>query len=62
MREHQDTVLVSIFDDYTVFRIQKEEEERYAGHYNLGHEKEPNTDSSINFIHDQEPETHPFTN
>ena len=60
VREHQDTVLVNIFDDYTVFQIQKEEEEQYAGRHNFGHEEEPNKDSSIDSFHDQESEAHPF--
>lgn len=49
VNEHQDTVLISIFDDYTVFKIEKEEEERHAGNCNNnpGYEEEQNQDSQI---------------
>ena len=60
VREHQDTVLVNIFDDYTVFRIQKEEEEQHASHNNSGYEEKPNTDSSIDLVHDKESKAYSF--
>ncbi len=48
--EHQDTVLISIFDDYTVFKIEKEEEETYAGSHdnNTGYEEMQDPDSQSN--------------
>ena len=47
VNEHQDTVLINIFDDYTVFRIDKEEEEKVNDTKcddNAGYEKEPDQD------------------
>ncbi len=45
VKEHQDITLVSIFDDYTVFRINKEEEGNDETNNNTGHEEESNSDS-----------------
>lgn len=47
--EHQDTVLISIFDDYTVFKIEKDEEEEHNNdrHNIPGHEEETHPDTSI---------------
>lgn len=42
--EHQDSVLISIFDDYTVFRIEKDEGENANDtNDNTGHEEEQNS-------------------
>ena len=48
--EHQDTVLISIFDDYTVFKIEKEEEEGHACNStnNSGYEEETDQNSQDN--------------
>ncbi|SEG36424.1 hypothetical protein SAMN04487934_11812 [Eubacterium ruminantium] len=48
--EHQDTVLISIFDDYTVFKINKEEEttNAYTSNNNVGYEEESDTYSQNN--------------
>ncbi len=46
VKEHQDLTLVEIFDDYTVFRINKEEEIRNVEtDNNAGYEEEQNQDS-----------------
>ena len=47
VNEHQDTVLINIFDDYTVFKIEKEEEERHVSNCDniTGYEEESNQDS-----------------
>ena len=47
VNEHQDTVLINIFDDYTVFRIEKEEEERHVSNCDnfTGYEEESDKDS-----------------
>jgi hypothetical protein len=47
--EHQDTVLINIFDDYTVFKIEKEEEEEHNHDRNNipGHEEETYSDTPL---------------
>ncbi len=46
VKEHQDITLVNIFDDYTVFTINKEEEKRDGEtDNNTGHEEESTQDS-----------------
>lgn len=47
--EHQDSVLIEIFDDYAVFRIDKEEEKRGMGNDgddNTGYEEDEDTDNA----------------
>ena len=45
VKEHQDMTLVKIFDDYTVFRISKEEESSYdKATDHTGHEEEQDAD------------------
>ena len=55
--EHQDTIQVSIFDDYAVFSISREEEKNAKEHYNgintgtgyiTGYEEEENKDPQAN--------------
>ncbi len=45
VKEHQDITLVSIFDDYTVFSINKEEENNDETNNNSGYEEESDSDS-----------------
>ncbi len=49
VNEHQDTVLINIFDDYTVFKIEKEEEQHACTSNDIpGYEETPDQDSQIN--------------